>query len=113
MNIICKIFGHKKIVQDFYPSDPITSISCLRCNKILKSTFNIIYTGNFDNLSKMICINNDKVNLTLNETYEILYSKYTNYYFIKDDNGKLINVNSNRFETLTKNRKRKLEKLMT
>ena len=43
MNLICSIFGHKKIIRDWYPSDPITSLDCLRCKKRLDSRKNPWY----------------------------------------------------------------------
>jgi len=35
MNLLCLIFGHKKIVRNWYPTDPITSLGCTRCRKTL------------------------------------------------------------------------------
>lgn len=42
-NIICSIFGHNKIMKDWYPTDTITTISCKRCNKIISQYCNPDY----------------------------------------------------------------------
>jgi len=113
MNLVCKIFGHKKIVRDWYPTDPVSSIACMRCGKVLKASINPTYTGYIGNNNKplkMVCVNNDKINLTKNKVYEILYYRYPDY-FIKDDSGEVWNFAIDRFESIIKNRKRKLMKL--
>lgn len=43
MNIICSVFGHRKTIRDWYPHDPITTLYCHRCNKILDQRSNPMY----------------------------------------------------------------------
>jgi hypothetical protein len=108
MKIICKIFGHNRIVRDWYQTDPVCSIACLRCGKILGSHIN--YSYNFNNLQKMVCIDNKKVNLTIGKVYEILYIRI-NDFFIKDDKGIVNAFNVQKFTTIVKYRKEKLKHL--
>jgi len=42
-NLICLIFGHKRITRDWYPHDPITHVDCLRCSKRLIEYPNPLY----------------------------------------------------------------------
>lgn len=42
-NIICLIFGHKKILRNWYPNDKISNISCLRCEEKIKEFPNPAY----------------------------------------------------------------------
>ena len=44
MNLTCKLFGHDRIVRDFYPHDPVTSIACVRCKEVLSAHMNYYYT---------------------------------------------------------------------
>ena len=43
MNIICSIFGHRNIIRDWYPHDPITTLACDRCDKIIEQRANPMY----------------------------------------------------------------------
>ena len=47
MNKICLILGHKKIVRGWYPHDPITTITCLRCDEVLEEKPNPNYFEGF------------------------------------------------------------------
>ena len=46
-NIICFIFGHKKILRNWYPNDKISNISCLRCEEKIKEFPNRAYDINW------------------------------------------------------------------
>ncbi len=35
MNLLCSIFGHKNVIKDWYPHDPVVTLACDRCRKIL------------------------------------------------------------------------------
>lgn len=109
MNWICKIFGHKKIIRDWYPTDPVSSIACLRCDKVFESQINPSYFFG-SNLPKMICMDNKNTNLTEGKVYDILH-KRDHELFIKDDSGKLSNFNIRRFTTIANYRKEKLERI--
>jgi len=41
--LICYLFGHKRIVRDWYPTDPITKICCRRCGITLEQHQNPNY----------------------------------------------------------------------
>ena len=43
MNIICLIFGHRRVVKDWYPNDKFTKVVCRRCNKLIKEYPNPAY----------------------------------------------------------------------
>jgi hypothetical protein len=111
MNLICKIFGHQKIVRDWYPTDPISSIGCRRCKKVLDSTINPIFTGSVTPvLFKVICIKNTP-NVTVNKIYDVFHQR-DGRYFIKDDNGKLNNFSWRNFTSDIKEwRRAKLKKI--
>jgi len=44
--LICLIFGHKRILKNWYPNDKITTLTCLRCDKIIKQYPNPAYQEN-------------------------------------------------------------------
>lgn len=43
-NLICTIIGHDVHTKNFYPSDPITTSYCHRCDEILDEHPNPMYT---------------------------------------------------------------------
>jgi len=45
MNPICLILGHKNVIKDWYPTDPVVTLACDRCGKILDQRPNPGYTG--------------------------------------------------------------------
>jgi len=111
MNLTCKLFGHDRIVRDFYPHDPVTSIACTKCGEILEAYKNPGYFGN-NKFDKMVCMNNKENNLTLTEgkVYEILYYR-DSYFYVIDDKGEVKNYLSNKFVNMKEGRKLKLKKL--
>lgn len=112
MNLICKIFGHKECVSGWYESNRVHIVFCIRCNRTLESRINPMFSGNFNNLPKMVCKDKGKDNLTVGKTYEILDIDYHKpHYYIRDDKGAVLNFEMKRFTTIAEYRKLKLKQL--
>lgn len=45
MSLICKIFGHKKVIRDWYPTDSVTTLFCDRCRSVLDQRPNPGFIG--------------------------------------------------------------------
>lgn len=46
-NLICSILGHKRLIKDWYPHDKITTVQCMRCDKIIDRYNNPTYNPNW------------------------------------------------------------------
>jgi hypothetical protein len=108
-NLTCKIFGHRKLIRDYYPGDPIASIVCDRCNKLLDVNVNPNYDFTNETHKKIVKIKSEN-DLTDGKIYEILHNR-DGMYCIKNDIGKVFYYSCIKFISIKEYRKQKLNKL--
>lgn len=86
-NLLCKVFGHIRVVRDFYPNDPIISICCRRCKQMLKVDNNPGYIGNNIFMEDIVCYKILKnSSLTIGKVYKIHYQRDGMYCVLNDNN---------------------------
>lgn len=111
MNLICKIKGHDRILRDFYPSDPISSVACLRCKEILDVRQNPAFNGKIQKIKELTYVGNIKEHfLTYGKNYDIINIR-NGYYAIKNDKGIWSYYHYKYFKERKELRKIKLNKL--